>query len=173
VVDVTTPADGIDERRLAWLPKEVRENPLFRQGYRLGWTNRGFEEADADWAAGRRALQQVDDQPTTRRYSVEAFGLARDLRVGDQAVRETTGRKGIGWLTEVPCCGRTVVISEPDDDGESGTVICCHCRISYLAAACDEELDGFSDTPTKVGVFTVNGLGLAIASHRTGKWEPK
>ncbi len=162
---MTAPAD---DGRLLDLPAQVRNHPLFRQGYERGYADRARAEYLSD-VDERRRLARTGPHRQPSRYGVTSGGLLGQLAPGVQVVRELSAITASEITTEVPCCGRRITIPVPDD--EVSPAICCHCRISYTVCVEEEEPDGYSDEPAKVAVFAVAAMQVAIAQHRAGRWE--
>ena len=157
-----------DDARLSHLPEHVRNHPLFRQGYDLGYSDRAHDEHLAE--IRHSGLRHGDAPQPPRSYGVDTGGLRGRLIAGARVLRELSVVSEREFITEVPCCGRRITIPVLDDD-QTSPAACCHCRVLYAAALAEEEPDGYHDEPSKVAVFIVEHANLAAARHRAGRWE--
>jgi hypothetical protein len=154
---------------LSHLPEYVRNHPLFRQGYDLGYRNRARDQHLAEIEEnGLRVLRSSSPAPPPS-YGVDTGGLRGRLVAGARVMRELSVVSEGEFRTEVPCCGRRITIPAPEDD-ETSPAACP--RVLYAAVVAEEEPDGYDDEPPKVAVFVVQHLNVAAAQHRAGKWEP-
>lgn len=162
------PAAEPDPPPLASLPAAVRAHPLFRQGYNLGYAHRAREETPPGAAGSDPAPPGPATPPAV--FNVTAGGLRHRLAPGIQALRDIATLASGHLRTETPCCGRPITLPAPGPD-QARPAACCHCRVLYEVGLTQEEPDGFGGEPPHLAVFTVQQVDLAIASHRTGKWE--
>jgi hypothetical protein len=171
--DATRDGEAVPEPvRSTWseLTKSERAHPLFRRGYNLGYSDRAHREFLAE--LDRRGLRSAQDSSTVAppRYGVTDLMLRDRLTPGVRVYRDLAAMTEHQFTTETPCCGRQITVQRPPQDQDCLSV-CCRCRFSYRVELVEEELDGFSDDPTHVAVFTVEHVDVAVARHRAGKWE--
>lgn len=162
-------SEAHDAARLSRLPVHIRNHPLFRQGYDLGYSDRSQDEHLAEIEqSGLRLLR--DRMPeSSPSYGVGAGGLRDRLVAGASAVRELSAVTEREVATEVPCCGRRITVPVLAD--EASAAACCRCGALYTVTVAEEEPDGYDDESLKVAVFVVEHVNAATAQHRTGRWE--
>jgi hypothetical protein len=159
--------------RSTWseLTKSERAHPLFRRGYNMGYSDRTHQEFLAELE--RRGLRSAQNSSTVAppRYGVTDVRLRDRLAPGVGVYRDLAAMTEHQFTTETPCCGRQITVQRPPDDLDCSPAVCCRCRLSFEVNLVEEELDGFSDEPSYVAVFTVEHVDVAVARHRAGKWE--
>ena len=155
--------------RLSDLPLSLRSHPFFRRGYSRGYSDRAYEEflARRPSDENRPAVRTADSPPI---FDVTAGGLRHRLAPGVRAMRDLSTVTAERFITETPCCGRHITLAIPGLD-ETLTAVCCHCRVLFAVGLMQEESDGFGDEPPHVAIFVVEQLDIAVAQHRTGRWE--
>jgi hypothetical protein len=154
---------------LSDLPPSIRANPLFRQGYNRGYSDRAHAESWTDRRT-REALSATRAANRSPIFDVTAGGLRHRLAPGLRAMRDLSILTTQSFTTETPCCGRRITLDIPQL-GETLPGFCCHCRALFAVGLMQEERDGFSDEPLHVVMFMVEQTDVAIANHRAGKWE--
>lgn len=164
-----TPAEEPDPPWLTSLPPAVRGHPLFRQGYNLGYSHRAGEEPRAGDRTGSGTAPPAPADPSVI-FNVTAGGLRHRLTPGMQALRDLTALADGCLSTETFCCGRRITLPAPGED-QTRPAVCCRCRILYAVGLTHEEPDGYGGEPPLIAVFTVQQVDVALAQHRTGKWE--
>lgn len=153
---------------------EVREHPLFREGYRHGYEAGYRDHADAECRAGLEEaaarLERHEKPPPPPAHRFDATVSADQLGPGVVVERELSARTGDTFTSVVPCCGRGITLRLEARRREVNAA-CCHCGILYWAGLRDEDdgIDERWDEPFYLVVFEVIGPGLAVARHRKGK----
>jgi hypothetical protein len=155
--------------RLSDLSPSIRTNPLFRQGYNRGYSDRAHEEFMASGPIGESLTGTRTASPSVT-FDVTSGGLRHRLAPGVRAMRDLSALTTECFVTETPCCGRRIVLTIPRLE-ETLSAVCCHCRVLFEVGIFEEEPDGFGGEPSQVAIFVVEQLGVAAAQHRAGRWE--
>lgn len=155
--------------RLSDLPPALRTHPFFREGYNRGYSDRARDESLTERPTGGN-LSVTRTANSSPIFDVTAGGLRHRLAPGLRAMRDISVLTAEHFITETPCCGRRITLAVPGRD-ETLTAVCCHCRVLFAVALIQEECDGFDDEPSRVAMFVVEQLDIAVARHRAGRWE--